>query len=210
MNKEIVLSPEELYFMGRYLQAKFIDYAYVAAMSDIKQNFALFEKETRNSLVAAGILMEDFSGNLEVDQQVANLLKPIFFGEVETSIDVCKLGDPNTVSVYKFHFYDGITTMVTGCEGKLLIKAIDQLGIKSMVEDLLPAGYNATAEIITEATEQSVTRFIAVKSILVGKTAVVKTYIEADSVFYQECEEYIESVSKEMFISDVYAIVKGV
>ena len=210
MNKEIILSPEELYFMGRFLQAKYIDYAYVAAMSDVKQNFPLFEKETRNSLVASGFLMEDFSGNLEVDQQVINLLKPIFFGEVETSIDVCKLGEPNTVSVFKFHFYDGITTMVTGHEGKLLIKSIDQIGIKKMVEELLPPGYDATSNIITEATEQTVTRFIAVKSILVGKTSMVKTYIEADAVLYQENEEYIESVSKDMFISDVYAIVKGV
>lgn len=210
MDKEIILSPEELYYMGRFLQAKYIDYAYVAAMSDINHNYALFEKETRNSMIASGYIMEDFAGNVEVDQKITDLLNPIFFGEVETSLDICDIGDENTVSVYKLHFYDGVTTMVTHKDGKLLIKAIDQLGIKKMVEDLLPEGYNAETNIITEPTEKIVTRFIAVKSILVGKTSVVKTYIQADNILYQENEERIQSVSKETFISDVYGIVKGV
>lgn len=210
MDKEIILTPEELYYMGRFLQAKYIDYAYVAAMSDIKQNYALFEKETRNSMIAAGYIMEDFSGNIEADQKIVDLLNPIFFGEVETSLDICDIGDENKVSVYKFHFHDGVTTMVTGKDGKLLIRVIDQLGIKKMVEDLLPDGYSAESCIITEPTEKTVTRFIAAKSILVGKTSIVKTYIQADDILYQENEEYIQSVSKEMFISDVYEIVKGV
>ena len=210
MYNEIILTPEELYYMGRFLQAQYIDYAYVAAMSDIKQNYALFEKETRNSMISSGYIMEDFSGNVEADQKIIDLLNPIFFGEVETSLDICDIGDENTVSVYKFHFHDGVTTMVTGKDGKLRIKAIDQLCIKKMVEDLLPVGYNVESSIISEPTEKIVTRFIAAKSIFVGKTSIVKTYIQADDTLYQENEENIQSVSKEMFISDVYEIVKGV
>ena len=112
MNKEIVLTPEQLFFMGRLLQAKYIDYAYVAAMNDINQNFALFETEAKATLVSAGVLMEDFGGNVEVDPAVLSVLKPIFFGEIETSIDICNIGETNIVSVYKYHFHDGAVTEV--------------------------------------------------------------------------------------------------
>ena len=80
MMKEIVLTPEQLYFMGRLLQAQYIDYAYVAAMNDINQNFTLFETEAKASLVSARILMEDFGGNVEVDPTVLGILTPIFSG----------------------------------------------------------------------------------------------------------------------------------
>ncbi len=90
MEKEIILTPEELYYLGTLLQAKYIDYAYVAAMDDIGQNYKLFEKETGAALVSKGILLEDFSGNTEISEAAAGLLRPIFFGETETSIDICE------------------------------------------------------------------------------------------------------------------------
>ena len=210
MQKEIELTPEELYYLGSFMQAKYIDYAYVAAMSDIKQNYSLFENETKASLVSSGILMEDFSGQVEIDEETAGLLKPIFFGETETSLDICSLGDENAVSVHKFHFYDGIITMVTGNDGKLIIKSIDQVGIRTIVEGLLPDDYDVVSSIVTEVSEKTVTRFIAAKSIFIGKTSAVKTFLEADGIFYQENEDYVESLSKEMFINDIFNIVKGV
>lgn len=209
MNNEIILTPEELYYLGRFLQARYIDYAYIAAMSDIKQNFMLFEQETKASLVASGVLTEDFSGNVEIDAAAKTLLTPIFFGEAETSLDICRVGAQSTVTVNKFHFCDGIITMVTGKDGKLVIRSVDQLAIRRIVESLLPDDYHAEYSTISEVTEKIVTRFIAAKSVLVGQMSVVKTYIEADGILYQENETCIESVSKEMFVADVYNIVKG-
>jgi len=212
VENEITLSPEELYYLGSVLQAKYIDYAYVAAMDDIGQNYALFESEAKASLVKSGILMEDFGGNLEIDQTVLSLLRPIFFGEIETSVDVCKLADESTVDVYKFHFLDGTITMVTGVERKLSIKSVDQLAIMGLISGLVPEDYSCNESVVvSEIDKEKVTRFIATKCIKIGKISVVKTYIEADGVFYREKEEnVIESVTKDMFISDVYDTVKGV
>ncbi len=213
MEKQIVLSPEELYYLGTVLQAKYIDYAYVAAMNDIGQNYSLFENETKASLVRSGVLMEDFSGNLEVDGEALNLLKPIFFGEVETSIDVCELdAEESKVIVYKYHFFDDTITMVTGESGKLIIKGVDKLSIKELVSGLVPAEYScAETSVVSEIQKENITRFIASKSIKVGQISSVTTYIEADGVFYREKDEdLIESVTKDMFISDVYDTVKGV
>lgn len=212
MGKELTISPEELYYLGSTLQARYIDYAYVAAMDDIGQNYSVFESEAKASLVKSGILMEDFSGNLEIEPTVSALMNPIFFGDVETSVDVCKLGEESTVDVYKFHFLDGIITMVTGQEGKLIIKTVDQLAIKELVSGLVSDNYNCTeSKVVSEIDEDKVTRFIATKSIKIGQISIVKTYIEADGVFYREKDEdLIESVTRDMFISDVYDTIKGV
>lgn len=210
MTKEIVLTPEQLYFMGRLLQAKYIDYAYVAAMNDINQNFALFETEAKAALVSAGVLMEDFGGNVEVDPAVLSVLKPIFFGETETSIDICSIGETNTVAVYKYHFHDGAVTMVTGEKGKLVIKNADQIAIREKVESLISETYNAESQVVETVDKAHITRFIAFKQIRVGMTSMVKTYIESDGVFYQEKEESIESVTRTQFVSDAFDVVKGV
>ena len=209
MQKEIILTPEELYYLGSFLQAKYIDYAYVAAMSDIKQNYSLFENETKAALVSSGILMEDFGGQVEIDEEISNLLKPIFFGEVETSLDICLLGEKNSVSVHKFHFYDGIITMVTGDNGKLIIRATDQLGIKNIVENLLPDNYDAISTTVDKIDENKVTRFIAAKNVFVGEKSSVKTYLEVEGIFYHETDDCIESLTKDMFILDVFDTVKG-
>lgn len=209
MIKELILTPEELYYMGRFLQAKYIDYAYIAAMSDIKQNFALFEKETFASLVSAGIIMEDFSGNLEVDPNVIATLKPIFFGEVETSVDICFLGEINVVSVNKFHFYDGAVTMVAGDKGKLIIKSVDQMAIRGFVSNLLAENYDGKFEAVETIDKEKISRFIVVKSVNVGHTAIINTYIESDGILYRENDGKIESITRDMFIDGAYDVIKG-
>lgn len=210
MNKEIVLTPEQLYYMGRVLQAKYIDYAYVAAMKDINQNFSLFETEAKASLVSAGILMEDFGGNVEIDPTVVQLLKPIFFGETETSIDIYSIGETNTVAVCKYHFYDGAVTMVTGEKGKLVVKAVDQIAIQDKVESLILQEYNAENTVVETVDKTKITKLIAFKKIHVGATSAVKTYIEADGVLYHEQENVIESVTRQQFVSSAFDVVKGV
>ena len=210
MERELILTPEELYYLGRILQAKYIDYAYVAAMNDIKQNFTLFEQEAKATLVSAGVLAEDFSGNVTIDQNALKILRPIFFGEVESSVDICCLGESNSVGVNKFHFYDGVATKVTGENGKLILATIDQVGIKEFVTKLLAESYDSVRTVVEDIDQTRITRFMAVKNILVGKTAIVKIYIESDGVIYEETESRIESVTKNDFITDVYHIVKGV
>ena len=209
MENKIVLSPEQLYYMGRLLQAKYIDYAYIAAMRDIGQKFSLFEAEAKASLVAAGVLMEDFGGNIEVDPTVQSILKPIFFGEIETSIDICNVGELTTVVAYKYHFYDGIVTMVTGENDKFAIRTVDQLEIRDQVEALVSKAYAAENRKVDTVDKSHITRIVSVKKVHVEKTAIVKTYIEADQIFYQETEGTVESVTRDQFISDAFDVVKG-
>lgn len=209
MNKEIILTPEELYYLGSFLQARYIDYAYVAAMADIRQDYKLFEKETKASLVASDVLVEDFSGNIEIDDTVRGLLNPIFFGERETSLDICEVGEESTIKVYRFHFHDGVITMVSANQGKLLLQPVDPMRIRSLVEQVLPKNYDVESRIITEEEEITVRRYIVAKCNLISITSVVKAYFEADGVVYQEDEENVKSVSKDEFIADICEIIGG-
>ena len=211
MNNEILITPEELYYLGSAVQAKYIDYAYVAAMDDIGQNYALFESDAKNSLVDAGILMEDFSGSVELDPNAETLIRPIFFGEKETSVDICEVGEERKVVVIKYHFLDDNITMVSGKDGKLIIKHIDTDEMYSFIKDLLPDNYpQITPAVKNDIAGETVSRFFAVKAVVVEKESIVKTYIESDNIIYREKEDgSLESVPKEVFVNEVYNIVKG-
>ncbi len=211
MNNEILITPEELYYLGSAVQAKYIDYAYVAAMDDIGQNYALFESDAKNSLVDAGILMEDFSGSVELDSNAETLIRPIFFGEKETSVDICEVGEERKVVVIKYHFLDDNITMVSGKDGKLIIKHIDTDEMYSFIKDLLPDNYpQITPAVKNDIARETVSRFFAVKAVVVEKESIVKTYIESDNIIYREKEDgSLESVPKEVFVNEVYNIVKG-
>lgn len=214
MKKEIILTPEELYYMGALLRAKYIDYAYVAAMSDISQNRELYESASRAGLAEKEILMEDFSGNLEVDADARKLLEPIFFGELESAINVASVEAEGRKGLYnrRFHFYEGrITATVIGPEG-ILLQAVDDGQLQEWIADLLPQGYEAGAETIpaAEINREQISRIIAVKSTQVGKKAAVEIYVEYNGKIYQEKQSgKASALSAKDFCLEVYRGVRG-
>lgn len=213
MEKKLILLPEELYFLGSLLQAKYIDYAYVAAMEDIDSNRAVYESTSRAALVNNGILTENFSGDLEVDPQALAMLKPVFFGEFEACVDISIVGSARAAGTFRFHYFEGAITMVQSTtEGKLAISSVDAEQLRSIVKDLLPVGYHLEASSqVEEIPSDKVSRIIAVKNTLIGKSAVVRLFLEADGVIYGETDsEYAQSMTAEMFENTVLDVLKEV
>lgn len=103
MKKELKLTPVELFFLGAQMNAKYIDYNYIAAMPDIQKRYALHEQRALEELEERGILEEDFSGNVELDEEIRELLEPVFFGDVESRLDA--------EQSYNIHLYNGKITM---------------------------------------------------------------------------------------------------
>lgn len=103
MKKELKLTPVELFFLGAQMNAKYIDYNYIAAMPDIQKRYALHEQRALEALEERGILEEDFSGNVELDEEIQELLKPVFFGEVESRLDA--------EQSYNIHLHNGKITL---------------------------------------------------------------------------------------------------
>lgn len=210
MTKEIILSPEQLYYMGRLMQAQYIDYAYVAAMPGIDGNFALFEAEAKAALVASGVLVEDFGGNVEIDPAVLSVLRPVFFGETETTVELIDVVNNGVVTSYRFHFHDGATTQVTARGGKFVVSAADDAAVRAAVEGIVPAAYTAEPQTVETVDGDKVSRAVSFKRVRVGATPAVLTYIEADGTWYSEQDGVIHSVTRDAFIADAYDVVKGV
>ncbi len=213
MEHFITITPNELYYLGTILQAKYIDYAYVAAMEDIRHNYALCEAKTRSALADAGILIEDFAGNIEIEQKAKDLVMPIFFGEFESCVDITTLGEEADVTTKRFHSYNGAVTMVSSTvEGKLRVAAISKEEIAQLAAELLPENYCCESVTVTEELQQEdVTRIIAIKNTVIGKSAVVKLFLEADGIMYQEnSENKAESMTADAFVKSVLEIIREV
>ena len=80
---ELILTYEQLYFLGEILKAKYIDYRYIKAMQDIQKQYIYLKNKNISELLGAGVLQEDFSGNLKVLPVYEALLSPIFFGDFQ-------------------------------------------------------------------------------------------------------------------------------
>lgn len=209
--KELILTPKELYCLGGVLNAKYIDYAYIAAMDDIGQDFALFQRETIASLVEKEVLLESFSGDLEPNGEYLELLQPIFFGTVETSLDICRIGDKVEINIYKFHFFCDAITMVKGCGDTLMLKSVSQEDIHRFVKSIITQPYEAvTGEPVNDYNVARVTRFLSAKNVDVGKSSDVRTFIEHDGVFCTEKENgTLVSLSADDFENDIFSTIKG-
>ena len=207
----LLLTPKELYCLGGVLSARYIDYAYIAALDDIGQDFALFKKETLASLVAKGMLTEDFSGEIEPDEACARLLQPVFFGTVESSLNICSIGGELKVDVYNYHFYNGKITSVKNHGRELLVSEVTPEMIEETVKALVPGAYTAeSGQPVADFDKAKVTRFFSAKSVDVGKTSRVRTFIEFDGILCTETgEEKLVSLSAGDFIKAVNDIIKG-
>lgn len=210
MNNEIILTPEELYYLGKLFQAKYIDYSYIAAMKDVSENYSVFEKETQAALVSSGVLMEDFSGNIEIDARLTEVLNPVFFGEFESSIQDFIPGEESKFNVMKFHIYDDSITMVTHSNGKFVFKKIDALEIKDIISKLLPYDYSCEDATIDNPISENISRLIAFKNVSTTKSANTIGFVQQDNKFYIETEgQKFSSVSRETYEKLAYNVIKG-
>lgn len=211
MGEELVLSPEELFCLGSVMHAEYIDYAYIAAMEDIGSDHRLFAKETAGKLAARGVLQEDFSGDMELDPAVARLLRPLFFGDREMTLDVCRLAGDKDVTAYKFHFLEGEAVMATGRGGSLNITPTSPEGILELAETLYPQGPAREAQAVRKLPSGAASRLLVFKSVRVGERSARQSFVEAGGVLYRESgEDSLEPVTKELFVTAVRKMLEEV
>lgn len=81
--KELILSPEEIYYIGKVSGGKYLDYDYIAAMQDIGKRGKIKAQEILDGLERKGYAEEDFLGNLEVEPACTEMLQPVYQGMYE-------------------------------------------------------------------------------------------------------------------------------
>ena len=209
MDNEIVLSAKELYYLGKLMQARYIDYSYIAAMDDVGKNYSVVESESEKSLSDKGCIEEDFAGEKEVNPVLECLLEPVFFGEREVSVNVCTVGEEPVLNRSNFHFFEDNITAVDLSDDTLRLTAADDGMIRKFVHGILPENYSVECRNDVKVEKEMITRLIIVKSATVGKGSVIKKYIEADGTLFGESDSGLESITKEMFVDEVYGLFKG-
>ncbi len=143
MGKILTISPQELYFLGTVLEAKYIDYEYIAHMPDIQKRYSVHEQETLSQLADKGYVEEDFSGNVSVSEEISEILAPVFFGEIELKLMTGEPGDKE-LDKCNFHFLDDKITKVSG-EDRLTVTEYSQDELIKAIEECFN-GYGKTAE----------------------------------------------------------------
>lgn len=136
MGDMLTITPTELYFLGTLLKARYIDYAYIAAMPDIQKRYEFRRQEALKALDERGIIDEDFSGNVEVDDDIAALLTPVFQGTIESRVVT---PDAST----NVHVRETGAVLATMGEGHICFKAADDAALV----ELLAAAANSGAPV---------------------------------------------------------------
>ncbi|MCM1244435.1 MAG: hypothetical protein NC293_02185 [Roseburia sp.] len=186
MEQEIRVTPEELYYLGGLMDAKYIDYEYVAAMEDIEIKPSMYQSKVKSALAAKGMLEEDFSGNMELPQIVKEIITPVFFGEFESNLDICVLGEEDQTERIKYHFYKKSIVKVLWGKGEWRITKCNH---EDIIEEVKQHIFKTKSEIQDKIFDSdSVSQILVLKHVQIGKESMVKIYFLCEDVLFCENE----------------------
>lgn len=187
--KELILSPEEIYYIGKVSGGKYLDYDYISAMQDIEKRGKIKAQEILDGLERKGYAEEDFLGNLEVEPACIEILEPLYQGTYESELI---LREESGASVhYKFHHMENQITSVECRAQDYRVRAQDKEGIEKMLYSLLEADVQTEEREAYIALEQA-ERSIILKGTHIGKDSCLYFYAEKGGSFYEIAPEETE------------------
>ena len=77
MKERLILTPEQLFFLGTVMGAEYINYDYIAAMGEVQRNYSRTHRKCMDDLVRAGLLRERLSGEVVLRPVPRKLLHPV-------------------------------------------------------------------------------------------------------------------------------------
>ena len=209
MEKTITLSPQELYYIGTLIEAKYYDFAYVTMMVGEPGDYKIIEGEAKSSLLNQGYLIEDFSGNLTVSDDLKELVIPVFMGNVEVSIEVSDIKNNNKVDACKIHRYQSDITVVEVSDGALVLHKGTVDEVENKIRELT-SDEDYEDNIAFEGDPSDAEKIIAIKVVNVGVSSDVYNYVLADGKAYQEKNDGLVTISGNTFVDQMSRILKEV
>ena len=207
--KELILSPEEIYYIGKVSGGKYLDYDYIAAMQDIGKRGRIKEQEILDDLERKGYAEEDFLGNLEVEPVCTEILQPLYQGMYESElISREESGEPVH---YKFHHMENRITSVECQSQGYRVKVQDKKGIEKILYTLLENNVQTEEKETYIAIDQA-ERSIILKGTHIGKDTCLYFYAEKGGYFYEmdpEQAEILRLVEKDVVCEQAKKILMG-
>ena len=112
MEERITLRFEELFFLGELMKAEYMDYSYIAAMGEIQRGYEVIRGKCLQSLARRRIITQRLSGEVTVQPQARELLNNVFFGKLETRLDLDETAQDTERQTWRYHSLNGATTLV--------------------------------------------------------------------------------------------------
>lgn len=189
MKKTYKITPVELFFLGKVMNAKYMDYEYIQMAPDFQKHYALTEKETMTSLNKKGFLFEDFTGNIEVDSPIEQTFGPIFFGEFESEISLKNYGFAEETIHCKFHFHGKNVTQVIVLDDELLVCSEENDALDELKNDLIPVSYAGKQDELMKQESYNAERFMILKNTLIGVKSCTRQFIQICENWYAAKDE---------------------
>lgn len=186
MQQEIALSPRELYFLGGILKARYIDYVYVSAMGDVQQNFQSHRRQAMRSLTEKNLLREDFGGNITLADGVKQILEPVFFGPMETTVQLYLPGQ-GQIRTWRLHQLEQKITLVEMTDDEITLLVAGERQLDRLVQRLLPPTKAQTPK--RPLDKMYVTRVVTLRQARVGTPAHEEIWVEQDGIMYRDSHD---------------------
>lgn len=211
MNSEIKISADELFYLGKLMNAKYIDYAYIVCLNDGADNFQIREKSIKQGLIKKEYIFESFSGNIDIEESITSLLLPVFNGKKEVSLNFCTVEDQSKADILKFHFLDEKITYVKAESGLLKLKEIQQDEIENIVSEFFFDESEFADKPMTLMNElPNVSALFSAKSVVLEEHSDVYVFVKSEGIWYMDKGYNVfESIKREELIDHVVKLFKG-
>lgn len=144
MHNELILNPEELFYLGKLMGGTYYNYSYFAAIEGVRAGSQTYQWKSREDLIAHGILEESFSGDLQLSPGFDRLLEPVLLGKFQSLLQICENGAETRYGELHFHWHRHNGTMLYEHDGKMVLRAIDEERMRGLVLGLMPEKYNCS------------------------------------------------------------------
>lgn len=208
MSNEIVLSPEALFFLGQWMQAEYIDYDYIAALKDLGRDYSRIQRRCLQELSREKLVRQQITGEVSVRPQLERLLKNVFFGKLETSLDVFSKLEGGSRETYRFHYLDGTVTLVRQEQKSLYLSAAEPEDMERIIRTAVGRHREASRK-IRHLDENALGRMLLVKRAEVDRGSTSALLFEQDGVLYASYQQGAVSVSDTQAREILATMLKG-
>lgn len=133
MEEKLILTPEQLFFLGTVMDAKNIDYDYIAALGEVQRNYSRAHRKNMDDLARAGLLRMRLSGEVILRPMTEKLLTPVFFGGKESSLEIYEMGKETTHEFIRFHWWEDAITQVQQRENHFILSQSSPEQLEALV-----------------------------------------------------------------------------
>ena len=183
MEEKLILTPEQLFFLGTVMGAEYINYDYIAALGEVQRNYSRTHRKCMDELTRAGLLRERLSGEVALRPAPKKLLNPVFFGKKESSLEIFRLGKIQTHDIFRFHWWEDSVTQVRQTEDRLVLSAGSPERMEALVEEQIRGTERPMR--MEDFVEKFITGVLTVKRAAVGEGSTGIVLFEQFSGWYR-------------------------